>query len=574
MAEYKQAIAKTVFSATERKMSEKEILASIEVPPNPEMGDYAFPCFKLSALLKENPNKIAASLAEKILPPKGIDKVISNGPYLNFFVTKEDLAKKTIEQVLQEKDKYGKRQTGKKQKVMVEYSAPNSNKPLHIGHLRNNCLGMAISNILETNGFSVTKANMVNDRGIHICKSMLAYQEYGKGSTPEKEGKKPDHFVGDYYVLYNQKVKEKPALEEQAYALLKKWEEKNPATIKLWKQMTNWAVTGFKQTYKEFGSKFDNWFFESQYYNKVEPIIKEAKKKGIFKQNEEGTLVAQLEEFGLPNKTVLRADGTSIYITNDLALTKHKFEKHKLNESIWVVGSEQELYFQQLFKIFELLGFAWAKNCRHLSHGMVNLPSGKLKSREGKVIDADDLIAELELLVKKEIGKRGETLKEKELEARSRAIALSAIKFHMLKVAAQKDIMFNPKESISFEGETGPYIQYTYARAKSILEKAGKANIKKFDTLRLTGPEEQKIIKLLASYPAQVEKSLKQLSPHVICQFLIELAESFNTFYHKHSVLQAGSDEIKNERLVLVQATAQVLKNGLSLLDIEAIEKM
>ena len=574
MTDYKESISEAIFAASEGKMQKKEIFSSLEMPPSPELGDYAFPCFKLSAAMKQKPSAIAEKLAEKILTPKGITEAIPNGAYLNFFIAKEGLAKETLEKIVKEKDSYGKSGFGKKQSIMVEYSGPNSNKPLHIGHLRNNCLGMAISNTLEANSFKVTKANIVNDRGIHICKSMLAYKLFGNKSNPKKEAKKPDHFVGDYYVMYNQKAQENPGLEEQAYEMLKKWEQKDKETIKLWKQMTNWALEGFKQTYKEFGSKFDTWFFESQFYDKAKPIISQGKKKGIFRQNEEGALVAQLEEHGLPNKTILRADGTSIYITNDLALTKHKFEKYKLDESIWVVGSEQELYFQQLFKTFELLGYAWAKNCKHLSYGMVNLPSGKLKSREGKVVDADDLIKELESLVKEEINKRGGAKNEKEFESRARAIALAAIKFHLLKGTAQKDILFNPRESISFEGETGPYIQYTYARAKSILEKAGNPNIKAFKAIRLTGPEEQKIIKLLAAYPSKIEKSLKQLSPHVICQFLIELAEAFNTFYHKHQVLQAGSEEIKNERLVLVQATAQVLKNGLKLLDIEAIEKM
>ncbi len=283
--------------------------------------------------------------------------------------------------------------------------------------------------------------------------------------------------------------------------------------------------------------------------------------------------MAELESHGLPNKTVLRADGTSIYITNDLALTKHKFEKFKLKKAFWVVGNEQDLYFRQLFKIFEILGFKWAKECKHLSHGMVFLPSGKLKSREGKVVDADEIINEMEQLAAEEIRKREEELSEKEVAKRSRAIGLAAIKFHLLKVAVQKDLLFNPEESISFEGETGPYIQYTHARAKSILRKAKKYK-KPASFEKLSSPEEQALAKLLTAYPAAVSKALEQLSPHVVCQFLIETAEAFNSFYHKQPVLKAEDKETMAQRLALVEATAHVLKNGLEMLDIEAIEKM
>ena len=573
MAEFAEEISKALEKTLGGRMKVMEIVPTLEIPPSPKMGDFAFPCFKLSPMLKKGPVAIAQELASKIKLPKTVKSVEAKGPYLNFFLAKQDIAQKAIEAALKQGQKYGLSNLGKGKRAMVEYSSPNSNKPLHLGHLRNNSIGMAVAGILEATGHKVVKANLVNDRGIHICKSMLAYQLFGKGKTPASENKKPDHFVGDYYVLFNKKVKESPDLEKQAYEMLQKWEKKEKQTIELWKKMTKWALAGFKETYKEFGSKFDAWFFESELYNKANPILEKGKKKGIFANNDGGALVAQLEKEGLPNKTVLRADGTSIYITNDLALTKAKFEKHKLDKNYWVVGSEQDLYFRQLFKIFELLGFKWANQCKHLSHGMVYLPSGKLKSREGKVIDADDIIAEMEALAAKEIKKRDEKISKKEAKKRARAIALSAIKFHMLKVGVQKDLLFNPKESISFEGETGPYIQYTFARAKSILEKAGKAKKPKVFT-GLSSSEEQKLAKLISSFPQVVEKAFQQLSPHVICQCLIELAESFNSFYHKHAVAKAESPELRNQRIALVQAAAQVLKNGLEILDIEAIERM
>jgi arginyl-tRNA synthetase len=574
MADFRELIAATIESALEGKMKKAEIAALLETPPSPKMGDYAFPCFRLAADFKKSPTAVAVELAEKIFLPDGIAGMNPEGPYLNFFAAKDLIAQDTIGRILEEGDSYGQSKTGKGQKVLVEYSAPNSNKPLHLGHLRNSSIGMAIFGILGASGFKVTRANLVNDRGIHICKSMLTYMLFGNNDTPEKAKEKPDHFVGKYYLMYNRMVKEQPELEKKAYALLGQWEKGNGEAIDLWKKMTAWAVKGFKETYKEFGSVFEQWFFESQFYDKAKPILALGEKKGLFVKNEEGTLVAKLEAEGLPDKAVLRADGTSIYITNDLALTKHKFEKFKLDRCFWVVGNEQDLFFRQLFKIFELLGFEWAKKCMHLSHGMVNLPSGKLKSREGIVVDADEIIAEMEGLAAEEIKKRSPKMAPKEIAARGRAIGLAAIKFHMLRVAIQKDILFNPKESISFEGETGPYVQYAHARAKSILEKAGKTKGQKVGFERLIGPEEQKLLKLLASYPEAVKKSLEQLSPHVICQFLIETAEDFNTFYHKHKVLQAGTEEIKNERIALVKATAQVLKNGLKLLDIEPIEKM
>ncbi len=574
MADFRERIAEAVAGALEGKLKKEEIAALLEKPPTADMGDLALPCFKLAAKLKSKPEKIVLDIAEKMMLPEGIEGINPQGPYLNFFYAKDLVASRAIVAVLNEGKAYGLGNLGKGKKAMVEYSGPNANKPLHLGHLRNNAIGMAVSNIVEANGFKVVRANIVNDRGIHISKSMLAYKLYGKGSTPEKEGKKPDHFVGNFYVMFNKEAQAKPELEKQAYGLLQKWESKDRETIGLWKKMTDWAVKGFKETYKNFGSMFDEWFFESQFYDKARPILDLGKSKGIFRENKEGALVAELEEQGLANKTVLRADGTSIYITNDLALTKHKFERFKLNKSIWVVGSEQDLYFRQLFKIFELLGFPWANACRHLSHGMVYLPSGKLKSREGKVIDADDIIAEMKRLSSEEIMKRDKNVSATDLEKRSQAISLAAIKFHMLKIAVQKDLLFKPEESISFEGETGPYVQYTYARAKSILAKAGNPQTRKFGFERLLGPEEQKILKLIASYPSMVEKAGEDLSPHIICHFLIELSEAFNSFYHKHQVIKAGTDEIKMERIALVKATAQVLENGLRLLDIEPIEKM
>jgi len=574
MPEFKEEITAAVSEALGGAMPASEIAGLIEKPPSPELGDLAFPCFKLAPLLKKAPQQIASELASKIKLPPGIEKAVPLGPYLNFFVKQESLAEQTIPKILKQGEKFGSCKSLSGKKILVEYSSPNTNKPLHIGHLRNDSIGMAVSNILEANGAKIIRANLVNDRGIHICKSMLAYQLFGKGGTPQKEKMKSDHFVGKYYVLYNKKAAENAELEKQAYGLLQKWEKGDKKTIALWKKMNDWVLFGFRETYAAFGSRFDQWFFESKFFDKASGTIELGKKKGVFSPNEEGALLARLEKHGLPDKTVLRSDGTAIYMTNDLALTKHKFEKFGIDEALWVVGSEQNLYFRQLFKIFELLGFEWAKRCRHLSYGMVCLPEGKLKSREGKVVDADDLIKEMRDLAGEEVAKREKRISKKELASRSKAIGLAAIKFYMLRIGTQKDLLFDPKKSISFEGETGPYIQYTYARAKSILRKAKKANKQSLHLNQLGSPEEKQLVSLLNSFPSAVEKSASSMSPHAICNFLIETAAAFNRFYHAHPVLQAENSELRNERLALVQATAQVLKNGLHLLNIEAIERM
>ena len=567
--DYKESIAKLL--AKETKFDKDKIIELLEVPPQ-GLGDYAFPCFILAKELKKNPLEISKEISSKI-KEDFLEKVDAKGPYVNFFISKGDLSTSVLTNIF----------TGKlinsteKEKVMVEYSSPNTNKPLHLGHLRNNILGLSISNLLEAKGQKIIKANLVNDRGIHICKSMLAYKLFGKDRDPKKEGLKSDHFVGEMYVLFNEKLKENPKLEEEAQKMLNLWEAKDKETIDLWKKMNSWALDGMKETYNLFGSKFDEWFFESEIFAKgdAKKIIEEGLKKGIFKKEDNGAIAANLEP-ELPNKIIVRGDGTSLYATNDLALTQYKFDKYKINKSIWVVGSEQELYFKQLFYMFEKLGREWAKNCYHLSYGMVNLTSGKMKSREGTVVDADDLIIEVIDIAKGEIDNRYKDLSGKEREERALAIALSAIKFYLLKNDAKKDITFNPKESISFEGETGPYIQYTYARAKSILRKAKeeKINYKKENFELLTEDKEKELIVVLSEFSNMVDKSLDQLSLHPIAHNLLSIAEKFNSFYHDVSVLKATSPELINARLSLVEATSILIKKGLSILDIEVLEEM
>jgi arginyl-tRNA synthetase len=561
--DFKHEIAVLLSKQTGKKTEEIEPL--LEVPPK-GLGDYAYPCFQLAKEQKKSPIDISNAIKGTI-SADFIEKVESKGPYINFFLQKGTLSGVILDEVFSSKG-FEKLGSGK---VLVEYSSPNTNKPLHLGHLRNQALGLAISNLLECTGHKVIKANLVNDRGVHICKSMLAYQLFAKGKTPESENRKSDHFVGDMYVLFSKNAENDKSLEEKAQELLVKWEQGDKETIELWKKMNAWALDGMKQTYEKFGSKFDEWMFESEIFEKKlgKKIIEEGLEKKIFGEAENGAIIALLEP-EMQNKVLLRGDGTSLYATNDLGLTQYKFDNYKIDKAIWVVGSEQEFYFKQLFKIFEKLGRPWAKNCFHLTYGMVNLTSGKMKSREGTVVDADNLIEEVQEIAKKEIDERYQKLSEKEKEIRSNAIALSAIKFYLLKNDAKKDMLFDPKQSISFDGETGPYLQYTYARAKSILRKAEKYSHKDFELL--THEKEKELLTELGNFNDSIKKSWESLSLHPLCHQLLSICEKFNSFYHDVPVLKSTKE--LNARLSLVEATAITIKKGLEILDIEAIEEM
>jgi len=560
--DFKQKVADLI--GKETGLNKAKVKELLEVPPQ-GFGDFAFPCFIVAKEQSKAPIKISESLANSI-SADFLEKVESKGPYVNFFIKKEALSKKVLEDIFENKPLI----LGK-EKVMVEYSSPNTNKPLHLGHIRNNSLGLAISNLLEATGHKVIKANLINDRGVHICKSMLAYKMFGEEKTPESEGMKSDHFVGKMYVLFNQKAKKNPELEEDALEMLRKWEAGDKETVALWKKMNEWTISGMKETYETFGSKFDEWFFESEIFKEKGgmKVVEEGLKKGIFIKEDNGAVTAILEP-EIQNKILVRGDGTSLYTTNDLGLTQYKFDKFKIDKSIWVVANEQDFYFKQLFKIFEKLGRPWAKNCFHLSYGYVSLTTGKMKSREGTVVDADQLIDELRQLAWREISERYPALDDAEKEKRASAISLSAIKFYFLKNDAKKDMTFDPKQSISFEGETGPYLQYTYARARSILRKAGKYTKKDFELL--THDKEKELIVELAGFNNSMKKSFEQLSVHPIAHQLLKISEKFNSFYHDVPVLK-GTNE-KEARLFLVEATTMILKKGFDLLDIEALEEM
>jgi len=534
----------------------------LEKPAKGISADLALPCFALAKEQRKNPVEIAKELAKDMKPSGLIKRIEAAGPYVNFYADWDKIGKELLLRIMNAEFGVSRQ----KEKIMIEYSGPNTNKPLHVGHLRNDSIGMAVSNILEFTGNHVLRTNIINDRGVHICKSMLAYKKWGDKKTPQSENKKSDHFVGDFYVLFEKKLKENPELENEIHEMLQKWEAGDKSVRRLWKKMNGWTMDGLKETYKLFGSKFDLWPLESQFYNKAKPILEEGTKKGIFSKNEKGDLIAKLEP-GLPNKVVLRADGTSIYITNDIALTRHRFEKYGINRCIWVVATEQNLHFNQMFSIFEMLGYEWAKNCYHLGYGLVNLPSGRMKTREGNVVDADEVIKEETELAKQEILSREPKIEKKELEKRSLEIALAAIKYYLLKTEPVKDIMFDPNKAIRFEGDTGPYIQYTYARAMSILRKSQK----KAAVIHDFGGDEIGIIKKLSEFPGVVQKAATELRSNHLAVFLFELATQFNEFYHAKQVIGAEREETL---LAVAGSVASVLKTGLQMLVIKALDRM
>lgn len=536
----------------------------LEIPPNPEMGDYALPCFSLAKQKKQAPNKIAEDLAKKIKPTKTITKIQNIGPYINFFISKEAIAKQVLSTINKEKLNYGK--NNNKNKIMLEYPSPNTNKPLHLGHIRNILLGNSVRNILKKQGNKVTITNLYNDRGIAITKAMLVYKKWGKNKTPKSEGTKPDAFIGDYYVMFSKK--KTPKLEKEAQDLLVKWEDNDKETRALWKKLMKWVYQGYKGTLNKLDYYEDKAYYESDIYDKGKDIVNKGLKKGIFEKDETGAVFARLEKYKLPDKVLLRSDGTTVYMTQDLYLAIQKFKDFKIDKSIYVVASEQKMHFQMLFAILDQLGYKGVEKCFHLSYGMVFLPTGRMKSREGTVVDADDLIEEIKSIAKIEIEKRHK-LTKKEIEKRAKQIGMGALVFHMLKIDPNKDMLYDPEESIAFEGDTGPYVQYAHARCVSILKKAKTKITKEVDFKLLTTTQEQELIKILMKYPSVLEDAAKHYKPSLIANYLLTLTQRFNDFYQFCPCLSTKKEE-KKARLLLVDCSRLVLENGLNLLGIEA----
>ena len=493
---------------------------------------------------------------------------------------------------------YGeKKATDESPLVMIEYSSPNTNKPLHLGHVRNNLLGWSLAQIQAANGNRVVKTNIVNDRGIHICKSMLAWLKWGNGETPETSGKKGDHLIGDYYVALDkhyreeikelvaqgmdeEKAKQEAPLIKEAHEMLVKWEQNDPEVRALWEKMNSWVYAGFDETYKALGVGFDKIYYESQTYLKGKAKVEEGLAKGLFERHEDNSVWADLTNEGLDKKLLLRSDGTSVYMTQDIGTAEMRFQDYPIDKMIYVVGNEQNYHFQVLSILLDRLGFKWGKELVHFSYGMVELPNGKMKSREGTVVDADDLIQAMiegARKVSEEAGK-SKDLSEEERNEIARICGMGALKYFILKVDARKNMLFNPEESIDFNGNTGPFIQYTYARIRSILRKAEEQGINIPESLDAQlSPVNQKeidLIQKMQAYGTAVEQAGKDYSPSGIANYCYELTKEFNSWYHDYSVLNAEDEQTKLTRLVLAQNVAKIIRNGMALLGIEVPERM
>lgn len=560
-----------------------------------------FPFLKIS---RKKPDETAREIGEYIKQNcEAIADFNAVGGFLNLVIDKKAWLALLNEMNLNEK--FGEKPvTEASPLVMIEYSSPNTNKPLHLGHVRNNLLGWSLAQIMEANGNRVVKTNIVNDRGIHICKSMLAWLKFGNGETPETSGKKGDHLIGDYYVAFDKhyraevaelkakyvaegmdeeqaekKAKEESPLIKEAHEMLVKWEQNDPEVRALWKKMNDWVYAGFDETYKALGVGFDKIYYESNTYLVGKKKVEEGLVKGLFFRKDDNSVWADLTDEGLDQKLLLRSDGTSVYMTQDIGTAEMRFNDFPIDKMIYVVGNEQNYHFQVLSILLDRLGFKWGKELVHFSYGMVELPNGKMKSREGTVVDADDLIAAMVADAKQtseELGKFKD-MSEEERNEIARIVGLGALKYFILKVDARKNMLFNPEESIDFNGNTGPFIQYTYARIRSILRKAQAEGINIPATLADTMPLNEKEIELiqkLNEFGAAVEQAGNDYSPSGIANYCYELTKAFNQFYHDYSILGADTEEEKVVRLVLAQNVGKTLKNGMALLGIEVPERM
>jgi len=552
-----------------------------EFPPKPELGDIGFPMFGYAKLLRKSPAAIAVDMERRLgqnsagaLVGAGAAKAV--GPYLNVFFDRNA----TGEEILGrgKNAEWNSYRPLADRKIMVEFSCPNTNKPLHLGHLRNNILGESLSRILKTAGADVKKVNLINDRGIHICKSMLAYQAYGQGKSPEDEGLKSDHFVGKYYVLFNTLKIEDPKAEEKAQELLRKWEAGDPEVIALWKKMNKWAVDGIKTTYARQGVGFDAYYFESLTYMKGKDQVLDGLKRGLFYQEDDGSIWVNLEDIGLDRKVLLRKDGTSIYITQDIGTAIYRHADWPFEQLIYVVASEQQYHFKALFEILKRLGYEWAGNLYHLAYGLVNLPSGRMKTREGTVVDADDLMDELASLAEKEIVAKGRDATVGDAKEVAEKVSLGALHYYLLQTSPTKDMLYDPEQSLSFTGNTGPYIQYMGARASSILRKfeqgEGNARSGKASGSALTGDADWSLIRRLAAFPESLELAAKAKEPSVMAAYAHDVAADFSAWYRDNPVLNGPDPDLSASRVALVKAVKATLESVCSMLCIPFLEVM
>ena len=550
----------------------------VETPPDTAKGDIAFPMFPFARILRKNPAQIAQDVAASVTtaadgaegPAAG--RAEAQGPYVNVFLDRAAVAAEVINRALSDGERYGNGSALSGQRITIEFSCPNTNKPLHLGHLRNDALGESVARMLRAAGAEVRKVNLINDRGIHICKSMLAYREFGNGNTPESEGKKSDHFVGDYYVRYARWEKEDSGAEPRARAMLKAWEDGDSDTHELWLTMNRWAIEGIEETYRRTGISFDETYYESQTYSLGRDEILKGLDDGVFYRDEKGTVWVDLTDIDLDKKVLLRGDGTSLYLTQDIGTAIRRHEDWPFDRLIYVVASEQRYHFQVLFEVLRRLGKEWADSLYHLAYGMVNLPDGKMKSREGTVVDADDLIDRLAELAAEEIRSKGREEHVDDVDETAEKIALAALHYYLLQTGPVKDMVFNPEESLSFSGNTGPYLQYLGARVSSMLR---KQNAPEAVPVRAPEVEEEwQLVHRLAAYPQTVIDSAEAHNPSMLASYLYDTAKVFSRFYHDHPIAVAKDPQQREYRLGLSRAVMNMMQHGLTLLNIPFVEAM
>lgn len=567
-----------------------------KVNPSPTKKEFegnltvvVFPFLKFS---RKSPEMTAQEIGEKLVADvAAVEKFNVIKGFLNLSVNPSFWAQ-TLSDIASDEDFGIRKPTEDSRLVMVEYSSPNTNKPLHLGHVRNNLLGFSLASILEANGDKVVKTNIVNDRGIHICKSMLAWKKWGNGATPESTGMKGDHLIGDYYVAfdkhYRQELKEimerdnvtaeeaeaRSELMAEAREMLRKWEAGDEEVRALWKMMNNWVYEGFDETYRRLGVNFDKIYYESDTYLEGKDLVLGGLEKGIMFRKEDGSVWADLTDAGLDHKLLLRADGTSVYMTQDIGTAKLRYQDYPIDKMIYVVGNEQNYHFQVLSILLDRLGFKWGKDLTHFSYGMVELPDGKMKSREGTVVDADDLMDKMVEGAREASADRFKDMPAEEAAEVARMVGMGALKYFLLKVDPRKNMLFNPKESIDFNGNTGPFLQYTYARIRSIIRRAGDDFNPKEEIKTQPNEKESVLIQKVADFPQVVSEAARSFSPALIANYCYDLAKEYNQFYHDYPVLKEENDDVRKMRLILSYVVARTLKRAASLLGMEMPERM
>ncbi len=598
---------------------------ALEFAENAAHGDLTVNAFHLAKALRKPPPALAASLAAALSGQGPITKAEAVGGYVNLTLDRATLVDSAVRPVLDDAANAGRNNLLNGRSMLVEFSAPNTNKPQHLGHLRNNFLGDTVARILANAGAKVNRVNLINDRGIHICKSMLAYQQFGNGETPKTVGRKGDHFVGEWYVRFEKEFqlevdayiesneaafqsyfethrldrKGQPRVEADvrkewratfkeenfgkipmgaaAQEMLRQWEAGDSSTVALWKEMNSWVFEGFDSTYRRLGISFDKIYYESEAYKLGRNLILDGLEKGIFSRRADGAVEIDLSDKGLGKKVVLRSDGTSIYITQDIGTTVAKAEEWKADGQIWVVADEQRHHFANLFAILVKMGYPWAGNLHHLAYGMVNLPEGRMKSREGTVVDADDLLDEVVALASEEIRRRDDQATDADIARRAESIALAALRFMLLKVLPSTTMIYNPKESIAFDGETGPYLLYTHARMTRMFAESGQSEhggATKFDAGLLVEPSEIAIARVLLQFRQATERAARDYAPSAVAKWLVDIAQAANTWYQEVPILKAADPALRESRLVLAKAIAEAIAAGSALLGIQMVGRM